>query len=50
MMFVIVMDILNGLFRKADEWSLYHSLGVKGIPFCTSLYADDLAIFISPLG
>jgi hypothetical protein len=50
MMFVIVMDILNGLFRKADEWSLYHSLGVKEIPFRTSLYADDLAIFVSPLG
>jgi hypothetical protein len=50
MMFVIIMDNLNGLFRKADEWSLYHSLGVKEIPFRTSLYADDLAIFVSPLG
>jgi hypothetical protein len=50
MMFVIVMDILNRLFRKADEWSLYHSLGVKEIPFRTSLYADDLEIFVSMLG
>jgi hypothetical protein len=49
MMFVIVMEVLNGLFRKANELSLYHSLGVRENPFRMSLYGDDLAIFVSPL-
>jgi hypothetical protein len=49
MMFVIVMEVLNGLFRKANELSLYHSLGVRENPSRMSLYADDLAIFVSPL-
>jgi hypothetical protein len=41
MMFMIAMEVLNGLFQKADEWSLFHNLGVKEIPFHTSLYVDD---------
>jgi hypothetical protein len=48
MLFVIVMEVLDSLFHKADSWSLFQNLGVREVPFHTSLYADDMAIFISP--
>jgi hypothetical protein len=47
MIFVLVMEVLNGMFRKADSRSLFHSLGVREVPFHTSLYANDTIIFIS---
>jgi hypothetical protein len=50
MLFVLVMEVLDSLFRKADSWSLFQSLGLREMPFHTPppLYADDMAIFISP--
>jgi hypothetical protein len=48
MIFVLVMEGLNGLFLKVDSWSLFQSLGVREVPFRTLLYADDMIIFISP--
>jgi hypothetical protein len=50
MLFVLVMEVLDNMFRKADAWSLFQSLGVREILFRTSLYADDMTIFISPCG
>jgi hypothetical protein len=48
MLFVLVMEVMDSLFRKVDVWSLFQSLGVREMPFHTSLYADDMVIFISP--
>jgi hypothetical protein len=48
MLFVLVMEVLDSLFRKEDSWSLFQSLGLREMPFRTSLYADDMATFISP--
>jgi hypothetical protein len=47
-LFMLVMEVLDGLFQKKDSWSLFQSLGVREVSFRTSLYADDMAIFISP--
>jgi hypothetical protein len=48
MIFVLVMEVLNGLLCKVDSWSLFQILGVREVPFRTSLYADDMIIFILP--
>jgi hypothetical protein len=46
MLFLLVMEVLNAIIHKADSWSLLQNLGVRSIPFCTSLYTDDLILFI----
>jgi hypothetical protein len=33
MLFLLVMEVLNALFCKADGWALLQELGVRGIPF-----------------
>jgi hypothetical protein len=48
MLFLLVMEVLNAIIRKAESWSLFQQLGVKSILHCTSLYEDDLVIFINP--
>jgi hypothetical protein len=48
MLFVLVMEVLDSMFPKADSWLLFQSLGVREVPFRTSLYANNMAIFISP--
>jgi hypothetical protein len=48
MLFLHVMEILSALICKADEWSLWQPIGVRAIPYCASLYVDDLILFISP--
>jgi hypothetical protein len=48
MLFLLVMEILSALIRKVDEWSLLHQLGPRAIPHRTSVYADDLMLFIRP--
>jgi hypothetical protein len=47
LLFIIVMEVLRSLFRKANEFGLLHDLGVQRIPFCTSLYADDMIVFLA---
>jgi hypothetical protein len=47
MMYLIVMEVLNALIQKVDAWSLFHPQGVRSIPDRTSLYANDLVMFIS---
>jgi hypothetical protein len=48
MLFLLVMEVLNDLLRKADEWKLLRPFGVCSITHRASLYADDLVVFISP--
>jgi hypothetical protein len=43
------MDVLNALICKADAWSLLNLIGIRAIPFKTSLYIDDIIMFISPV-
>jgi hypothetical protein len=48
MLFLLVMEALNALIRKAEEWSLFNLLGVQAISHQVSFYVDDLAWFVSP--
>jgi hypothetical protein len=41
MLFVLVMEVLDALIRKADEWAPFSQLGVQALKHHTSLYADD---------
>jgi hypothetical protein len=43
-MFLLIMEVLNALLRKADDCQLLQSLGVRGI----ALYANDLILFVRP--
>jgi hypothetical protein len=47
MLFLLVMEMLNALIRKAEEWSLFQLLGVHAIPHLTPMYTDDLIMFLS---
>jgi hypothetical protein len=49
MLFLFVMEILSGLIRHADSWSLFQKLQVQAIRHCTSFYVDDLILFVRPL-
>jgi hypothetical protein len=48
MLFLLVIDVLNGLFRRADSWSLFKKLPQRQLTFCVSIYADDLVMFLNP--
>jgi hypothetical protein len=48
MLFLLVMEVLNALIRKEDDWLLFQLLGIHSIPHRTSLYADDIIMFLSP--
>jgi hypothetical protein len=48
MLFLLIMEVLDSLIRNADTWKLLHDLQVSAIPFRTSLYADDLIVFVRP--
>ena len=48
MLFILVMDVLNSLFIKADAEGLLSPLHSNGQRL--SLYADDVALFISSNG
>jgi hypothetical protein len=48
MLFVLVMEILGALIRKADEWGIFSRIGVQAIKHRTSLYANDFIMFLSP--
>jgi hypothetical protein len=45
---LLVMEILNTLIHKADEWLLLHQLAPRVIPHRASIYANDLMLFIRP--
>jgi hypothetical protein len=45
-----VMEVLNALLRKADEWNLFHRLGVQAINYRAStinlqLFRDIFSLF-----
>ena len=46
MLFILVMDVLNSLFLKAEAEGLLSPLQSTGQRL--SLYADDVALFIRP--
>jgi hypothetical protein len=49
MLFIIVMDVLSSLFVKAENEGLLQPFA-KGVPGQRpSLYADDVALFITPV-
>lgn len=49
MLFILVMDMLNSLFLKAEELGLLEPLSRKPLGQRVSLYADNVALFIKPL-
>jgi hypothetical protein len=46
-LFLLVMEVLNALIRKADKWTLFHQLGVNAINHRASLYTDNMVLFLS---
>jgi hypothetical protein len=48
MLFLLVMEILGAMFRRADAWSLLQSLGVRSTVHRVSLYTDDMVLFLTP--
>jgi hypothetical protein len=49
MLFMLVMEVLNGLFCMTDAWKLLHELPSCKIPFRLSMYADGVVTFLSLL-
>lgn len=48
LLFVIVMEVLNALVRRADEQRLLSPLPGSHFGLRMSLYADDLVLFLKP--
>jgi hypothetical protein len=40
MLFLLIMEVLDSLIRKADSWKLHQDLGVSFIPFQTSFVTE----------
>jgi hypothetical protein len=49
MIFLLVMEALSGLIRRAEAWSLLQPLLSRLIMYRASLYIDDLILFLSPV-
>ncbi|WVZ76358.1 hypothetical protein U9M48_024338 [Paspalum notatum var. saurae] len=49
MLFILVMEVLNGLVVKASQQNLLHPLAVPQISHRISLYADDVIMFLRPI-
>jgi len=49
MLFVLVMEVLNGLIRFADQNGYLSHLPSKAAGCRASLYADDLVVFLAPV-
>lgn len=48
MLFILVMDILCAMVKKASEEGLLQPLATRALQQRISLYADDVAIFLHP--
>ena len=48
MLFILVMDVLNSLFKKARDEGLLQPLSHIAPNHSISLYANDVALFIQP--
>jgi hypothetical protein len=46
MLFLLVMEALSGLIRRADAWGLLQPLPSRLIPYHTSLNVDNLVLFL----
>jgi hypothetical protein len=46
MLFVLVMDVLNCLFKRAKNRGLLHSLEGANIRNRMSIYVDDVVLFV----
>jgi hypothetical protein len=46
MLFLLVMEVLSCLIRKADGWSLLEQLRVQAIHHRASFYAGDVILFV----
>jgi hypothetical protein len=47
MLLLLVTEVLGALIRKANDWAMLQPLGVRSILHRTSLYTDDLVLFLS---
>jgi hypothetical protein len=47
-LFLLVMEVLDTLMRKAESWSLFRPLGLSSSAFRASFYVKDLVWFLSP--
>jgi hypothetical protein len=48
MLFLLVMQVLNALIRKAEQCHLLQDLAIRSIPHRASLYAMDFILFLYP--
>jgi hypothetical protein len=48
MLFLLIMEVVSALIRKADEWPLLQDLGVRSIPLRAAFYTDELILFKWP--
>jgi hypothetical protein len=48
MLFILVMDVLRFMFRKATEEGLLQPLARRALQHRISIYADDVVIFLRP--
>jgi hypothetical protein len=48
MLFVLVMEVLNSLIKKADHCAALALLPGQVVVHRASLYADDLVVLLSP--
>jgi hypothetical protein len=49
MLFVLVMDVLNSLFRAAESRGLLQGLEGAGVRNKLSIFVDDVVIFVKPI-
>jgi hypothetical protein len=47
MLFILVMDVLNAMLRKASDSGWFLPLNDRALRHHASLYADDLVLFLS---
>jgi hypothetical protein len=50
MFFLLVMEVLNSLIRRANEWSLLPRLSMNLVPFRATIYVDDQIMFVALSG
>ena len=49
MLFILVMEVLNAMLRKASDSGGFLPLNDRALRHRASLYADDLVLFLSPV-
>jgi hypothetical protein len=49
MLFILVMDVLNSLIKKASNEGLLQPLSTRSIHHHVSLYTNDVVLFLHPV-